>query len=363
MNKHYDKKQQGLTIVEVLIAITLSVMLLTGVIKIFSSTSQSYRVLDGLSRIQENGRFGVEMIARDIQMGGFYGCNDGSSFTNYLNSNATLDYQFTHPVSGFNNVATTTPATLNNAGITPDAGTDVIVIRRTEGEPFRLASPTTNSNVVMEATSVIANSCADSSAMINGFCPGDIMMIADCKKSIIFQSGSLTASGTGTAQIATITHPTAGTPGNSTASWGGDNITTQFTSDANSVVYQMTTIVYFIQTVGGVPTLFKYQDGTSAALIDGVQDMQIQYGEDTTGNGIADVYLDAFGINATNANRTRWNRIVATRINLLIRSINNNLTEQALNYTFNGNPVTTTTGDSFIRREFATTVTLRNHAS
>ncbi|MEE9494786.1 MAG: PilW family protein [Gammaproteobacteria bacterium] len=366
MNIFHYKKQQGLTIIEIMIAILLSTLLLTGVIQIFVSTKHSYRIQDGLSRIQENGRFGIQMISQDVQMGGFYGCNDGQIITNHLNDSTDLQFQYDYSIAGYNDL-TSTPALLTsaNTSITPDTGTDVIIIRRPEGEPYRLAGISTKDNITIEAPSVISNLCNNSATMVNGFCPGDIMLVADCNKSIVFQSGTFTVSGTPPNRIATITHPTGSTPGNSKDEWGGvSDMPNQFANDANSVVYHLATIMYYVQTVNGIPTLFRYQNGDFDALVDGVEDMQIQYGEDTNNDGIADSYVDAFAYDATT--QARWNSIVATKIKLLIRSVNNNLTEQTLSYSFNGNTVTTAnmaSDDKYIRREFVTTVALRNHAS
>ncbi len=365
MNSQQSTKQQGLTIIEIMIAILLSTLLLTGVIQIFVSTKHSYLIQDGLSRIQENGRFGVEIISRDLQMAGFYGCSDAKNFTNNLNTSSNLQFQYDFPVAGYNNVPASTPTLLSDAGIVPDANTDVIIIRRTQGDPFRLTQASTDTNIQIEAESTVSNFCADNSTMVNGFCRGDILMVADCNKAVVFQSGSITVTGTVPNQVATITHPSGGTPGNAAASWGGSGqFGSQFLHDANSEVYRVATIAYYVRTVNGIPTLFRYENGNTDALIDGVEDMQITYGDDTNGDGIANSYVNAFAY--TSANQPRWSRIVGTKINFLVRSINNNLSESAVSYTFNGNTVATdamANDDRFVRREFATTIALRNHAS
>jgi len=66
------RHQQGLTLVEILVALMISTFLIAGVIQLFIGSKQTYRSYDALSRIQENGRFVLEAMARDIRMAGYY---------------------------------------------------------------------------------------------------------------------------------------------------------------------------------------------------------------------------------------------------------------------------------------------------
>jgi type IV pilus assembly protein PilW len=65
--------QRGLTLLELLVAITLGLAVVTGTIQIYLGTSQTYRVQEAQSRIQENGRFAMEILNREIRMAGFGG--------------------------------------------------------------------------------------------------------------------------------------------------------------------------------------------------------------------------------------------------------------------------------------------------
>ena len=71
MNIHYH--QRGLTLLELLVAITLGLAVVTGTIQIYLGTSQTYRVQEAQSRIQENGRYALEVLNREIRMVGFGG--------------------------------------------------------------------------------------------------------------------------------------------------------------------------------------------------------------------------------------------------------------------------------------------------
>lgn len=63
-----NQHQEGFSLVEVLVALMISLFLIAGVIQLFIGSKQSYRFYDALSRIQENGRFALEAISRDIRM-------------------------------------------------------------------------------------------------------------------------------------------------------------------------------------------------------------------------------------------------------------------------------------------------------
>ncbi|MCB1919533.1 MAG: PilW family protein [Candidatus Competibacteraceae bacterium] len=65
-------KQRGFTMVEILVALVISLFLVAGVIQLFIGSKQTYRGYDALSRIQENGRFALEAMARDIRMARYF---------------------------------------------------------------------------------------------------------------------------------------------------------------------------------------------------------------------------------------------------------------------------------------------------
>lgn len=87
-----SSNQQGMTLIEIMIALLIGAFLLTGIIQIFISSRQSYRMQENMSRLQENGRFALEFLTRDIRMTGFWGCLSPTSPDNDIagtNDNAT----------------------------------------------------------------------------------------------------------------------------------------------------------------------------------------------------------------------------------------------------------------------------------
>jgi type IV pilus assembly protein PilW len=67
-------QQKGMTLIEIMIALLLGVFLLAGVMQIFISSRETYRVQEALSRLQENGRFAMDFIGRDIRMADYRAC-------------------------------------------------------------------------------------------------------------------------------------------------------------------------------------------------------------------------------------------------------------------------------------------------
>lgn len=66
-----QKRQIGLTLIEIMVALLIGAFLLAGVIQIFIVNKQTYRVQENQSRIQENGRFAVDYLNRYIRLAGY----------------------------------------------------------------------------------------------------------------------------------------------------------------------------------------------------------------------------------------------------------------------------------------------------
>jgi type IV pilus assembly protein PilW len=75
-------RQKGLTLIEIMIALLLGAVLLAGVIQVFLNTKQTYKMQEALSRLQENGRFAMDFLGRDIRMADYRGCTTASLLLN-----------------------------------------------------------------------------------------------------------------------------------------------------------------------------------------------------------------------------------------------------------------------------------------
>ena len=86
------RDQRGMTLVELLVSLVLSIFLIGGVIQIFVGNRVTFSLNDGLSRIQENARFSLEHIAFTARMAGYSGCiSDVSVFNNLSAPNPFRD--------------------------------------------------------------------------------------------------------------------------------------------------------------------------------------------------------------------------------------------------------------------------------
>jgi len=73
--------QSGYSLVELMVAMVLGLLLVGGVVQVFQSGKASYRVQEGLGRLQENGRFADFYLSRVLRQAGrprIFGSVDGT---------------------------------------------------------------------------------------------------------------------------------------------------------------------------------------------------------------------------------------------------------------------------------------------
>jgi type IV pilus assembly protein PilW len=64
-------RHRGFTLVELMVALVISLLLMAGVIQVYLSSKQSYRLQDNVARIQESGRLATEILTRYIRVAGY----------------------------------------------------------------------------------------------------------------------------------------------------------------------------------------------------------------------------------------------------------------------------------------------------
>lgn len=79
------KRQQGLSLIELMIAILISSILLLGVLQLFSNTSASDRTNSAMASVQESGRIALEIIGADARRTGYQGCTSASTLATVNN--------------------------------------------------------------------------------------------------------------------------------------------------------------------------------------------------------------------------------------------------------------------------------------
>ena len=337
--------QTGLSLIELMIAVTLGIVVIAGVATAFLGSKQSYRVNENLARMQESARYAYDILSKDIRMAGYYGCA-GTNITvvNTLNDSSEYAWDFTKGIYGFESTGASTwspalPAsgTPKYGPVGPKSGSDIVVVRSIMGSNLRVlqhpgGTPPGSADLKVTAAS--------------GLNAEDIVMVADCLGAAVFQVTNLSTAGV----FDNIVHNTGGghVPGNATKNLGKEFV--------GGEVARLTTRTYYIRdNASGVPALHRtVAAGTAEELVEGVEGMQILYGIDTNGDFSTDSYQDASWVEANN----HWGDVISAQINLLIRSPEDRVANTPQTYNFNGADTLAT--DRRLRRVFSSTITLRN---
>jgi type IV pilus assembly protein PilW len=66
------KGQVGLTLLELMISLSLGLLLLTGIGTIYVGSNQTYRVQEQNARIQESGRYALDILGRSLRQAGYW---------------------------------------------------------------------------------------------------------------------------------------------------------------------------------------------------------------------------------------------------------------------------------------------------
>ncbi len=312
-------RMQGVSLIELMIAITIGLFIMAGMASIFASSAQSHAELEKASRQIENGRFGAESIAEDIQLAGFYG--------DYLPAN-TFTPSIPDPCTttlndmGFNAGTTTVPTGIfglesgasttrcTSALSNRKAGTDAIVIRRVSTERVIIDS---NEDGTIDGT------------LVNG---GYYFQASDCMDTPVEPIFVL-----GKTPSAFVLHTAKPVGSPATCRNGG----------LNAVRAYLTRIFYVASCNNcsgagdGIPTLKMAEliAGTASCASDnavacgsirvipiaeGIENMQIEYLQDTTNDGIPDAYVTASTLSATADPKLAWAQVVGAKIFLLARN-------------------------------------------
>lgn len=329
------RNQSGLSLVELMISMTLGLLILAGVTTVFVNNNRTRNEVEKFSRQIENGRYAMQMLTDDIGIAGYLGeyvpptsaptlaavPDPCATAIADLANNMVLHVQGYHNASG---------------GLTciadVKAGTDVLVVRRV-------------------ATCRAAN-------------PADANCDAPAAGNPYFQvSGCITdpaPAGQTTSPYYLLDTNTA-------------NLTLRKVgcTSGNASIRRYRTHIYFIanndNAGDGIPTLKRAELGaggfTIVPLVEGIENLQLQYGIDTNADGIPEAYTaDPGSYNgcAGNACVVNWWNSTSIQVSLLAR---NETTSGGYNdvktYTLAG----TTYGpynDSYRRHAYTATAMLAN---
>ena len=302
MDIHNKIHQNGFSIIEMMISITIGLIILAGLTAIFISNSRARTEIERANRQIENGRYALQLLSDDVRLAGYYAEFDPSGLTSpgalidpCVTSLVGLRDGLPLHVQGYDNVTTTTFPTwtcpINPSDVKP--GTDILVIRRASTCEAGIGDcdPVAANLVPYFQASLCSNPAQLNFPIVNN----------DSYLRSYYQLD---------------TKP--------------DNLTLN-KRDCTTVaaLHRYLTHIYFIANNNkpgdGIPTLKRAELGIDpatgslgfpiVALVDGIENLQLQYGIDSpTVDGAPDSY------NAAPASVNDWRAVVSIKINLLARN-------------------------------------------
>lgn len=362
---------RGLTLVELMVTVLVGSLLILGLVQVFGASRLAYQLSQGLARTQENGRFAMDFLQRDLRMAGHLGCvNDQARFLpeNDQGSRSALSSTFlsdanllannygavTSPALRFDvavqgyeandsapedTVTVTATPTLDTSttGWTPNlptelagaltnrvSGSDILILRYFAPVGAQVATFTPNS-----PTATIVVNPAHWSRLTEGVTNPGIFGVADCMNAGVFNASTLDSS-TGTITV------TADASKKNLSTFAG--LTTFVAGQA--VVYRAESVAYYVgRNAAGQPSLYRARfdlpvNAASGAtvgvtleeLVEGIESLQLRFAQDSrtaaterpTGNMASVVTAD--GVVPTADPTTAWRRVGLVQVGLLARS-------------------------------------------
>lgn len=346
--------QTGLSLVELLVAMTVGLLLLGAVIEVYLAQTRIYRIASAQASIQNAENAIAALLTPVIRAAGFVGCStlQQTLFSNLnpggpppLGALATPRLLWAYDATGTavggsltltqvnaandSDVTHWTPALDGSLASQVATGSDVLVLlgAAAGSQPVALTAVDGGSNTltVQDASGLVA---------------GQIAAVSDCNLASIFQITSVAGT--------TLGHQVGGTP--------QTNAAAAFPANSNNLLIPLQqTAIYVAQGQGGqsVLTLATYSAGVWAVapLVPGVATLQVLYGIGS--NGVITQYVAGNAVSTATP-------VYTVRLAFLIEgqpgsaSASNPVTFTLLGTTVN------VPQDTRLRRVFEMTVKLRN---
>ena len=338
------RRERGVTLVELLVALVLGLLLTAGMIQVFVGNRTTFEFNDSLSRIQENARFTLDHIAYSARMGGYKGCLSDVAVYNNLTGGAddfrdNIDLGVEGYDANGSSVGWTPGLPAELAGLVR-AGSDVLVVRSVGGGATPLVSPFTDGSQLFVAPG-------------HDLGEGEILVVADCQKASVFQATDIAGGG------ANIVHADTGSfvPGNAVADWDAEQ-----DYGLGAELSRLQTLAFYVGTRNdGRPALFQLRltaagaaaSFTAEELAADVETLQVRYGIDSDSNGDVDELVSANAV-------LDWRRVVSVEVSLLARAADEYGTETDSAVYRMGGTTFDPADDRRLRQVFTTVVGVRN---
>ena len=336
--------QAGMSLIELMVALALGAFLILGVVNVLISSKDSSQVENSLARLQENGRIALDLMVADIRDALYIGCNSGGMaptiMANTTSWTGLLGYE-----RGTSAWSPVLPTKLVSLATAARIGSDVINLQG--GVPTGSA-----------LTADIVTSSTFASVDSNPACiaKNDRVLISDCSTANLFRvtnSPLCTGAATNFTYASASNSPSSISPGYSST---GSYSLLEFFDKTWYVADTGRT-----RTAANIPVyaLYRLTNGVTQEMIEGVEYLQILYGEELPSGNIR--YVPAS--NAT----LDMTQVTAIRIGVLLQSYEpvldaaDSTQYRVLDETIDSTGTTFThNGDLTMRRVFKTTAIMRN---
>lgn len=315
----------GFSLIELMVSIVLGLLLTAGIVTVYLESKRNYLIEDEMARMQENGRYALHLLKRELTLAGFYAGDlniqmmvppsaapdCGSAVDWSLDPNQPLEL-----ISDFSGSVVTAKGSTLDCLDTGDivGATDVVTIKRSAGEP-------TLRNGVYQA----GTSAADQNQWY--------LRVADYGDDITWEYIGA-------------------------ADFDGADATTGSLVDFWEVYANIFFIRKYSESGDGIPTLCTERlsansMGPVECIVEGIEDMQIEFGIDSDADGVPNQYK-------TLPTAAEMPAAVVARVYLLVRSLNEiSGYTNTKNYQL-GQKAVAAKNDGYLRRVLSTTVQMRN---
>ena len=319
-------RYSGWTLVELLIAMTLSLMLIAGIGQIYLSSKRNYDIQISLAQIQDTGRYVINVLSSDIHQAGYWGLMNMDA-PPAINNDATPDGCPTGAGSGdWGRMITGRLFGLNESAAGYDCihdklaqSGDVLVVRYADPIPIttnRDLPPSSGAFGQYDPSRLYIRTAPLQGSIVRGNPVGDAHNLVT---SPVFSDHAIVAH--------------------------AYYVSRSYSMDCGGKTIKPPELARKSLDSNGLPR--------KESLVSGVERLQFQYGVDNDGNGSVDRYLNADQV-------ADWSRARAVRFWVLARAICPEGGYSDTNTYKMGDSPPYTPKDGFRRALYTSTVALRN---
>lgn len=386
MNTEFKSNQAGFSLIELMVAMVIGVIILLGLISLFTASSSLNRTQTGLAILQENGRYAITRLKQDFELAGRKHCATltmPDAFTTKWNQGYEMsawrissDVTFTNGLPLAGNIQLDT---IGDADQLPDSN-DISAFNSYPLDPSyfirgfecnsgaclpALTTPGADTSFAMPAIGTTTGTRADNTDVITvRFLQGGNRVTAISGNDLSLAENNTFTDGDAIVADCKTTYVTP-------ANWGATNVSAttalpSFNLNGDTRVYnfnqEFSNVTYYVgieedvnETGRMISSLYRAENGVSQQLVEGVERFDVFYlaqlqtghvvrltanevegiqgGGDTDGDGavegiqgcIQPPTIDYLGGNVTLANGPGclWRSIYAIEVNLLLNTVNN----------------------------------------